>query len=101
MYAGGTLREIAENEGDIDSFIKDKVFFRENIACSTQIELPYYSVGTYKNVCIHCGCDDLLIVSQTNYPKCTRCSDKPAVMRKRWKSISSEECQRSKQRKLV
>ena len=93
---GGTLREIAENEGDIDSFIKDKVFFRENIACST----PYYSVGTYKNVCIHCGCDDLLIVSQTNYPKCIR-SDKPDVMRKKRKSISSEECQGSKQRKLV
>ena len=54
----GTLREIAENEGDIDSFIKAKVFFRENIAWSTQIELPYYSIGTYKNVCIHCGCDD-------------------------------------------
>ena len=97
----GTLREIAENEGDTDSFIKDKVFFRENIACSTQIELPYYSVDTYKNISIHCGCDGLLIVSQTNYPKCTCCLDKPDVMRKKQKWISSEECQGSKQRKLV
>ena len=55
---GGSFREIEETEGDPNSFIKDKVFVRENISCCSQIEIPYYSVGVFKDVCIHCGCED-------------------------------------------
>ena len=32
-----------------------KGFLRENLSCISKIELPYFRVDSYKNVCVHCG----------------------------------------------
>ena len=71
------------------------------MACISQIEIPYYSVGTYKNVCIYCGSEDMLPLTQTAYSKCSRCANKPDVIKKKCKSIVPEDKKASKQKKLV
>ena len=92
---GGSFREIEENEGDVDSFIKDKFFICENISCTSQ---PYYSVGIYKDVCIHCGCTDLLHKLPESYPKCGRCSEKVDVLRKKRKVVTEKDLKGAKKK---
>ena len=88
-----------ENEGDKDADIKNKVFIRENINCYSQIELPYYSDGNFKDICIHCGSGDFLVKSPAKYPKCGRCNDKADVLRTKRKSILQEDLQQKKKKK--
>ena len=82
-----------------DSEISDVVFIRENLACSSKIELPYYSVDAYKDVCIHCG---LLLIgegTEENYPKCNRCSSEPDVKRTMERTITSTDLKSAKKQK--
>ena len=71
------------------------------MACTSEIEIPYYSVGTYKNVCIYCGSEGMLALTQTANSKCSRCADKPDIIKKKYKSTAPEDMTASKLKLLV
>ena len=48
---GGSFNEIHVSNTNKDSKISENIFTRENLSCSSNIEIPYYSAG-YKNICI-------------------------------------------------
>ena len=79
FHCGGSFKEITDFK---DAYIKDIVFVRENLDCKSMIELPYYSVGVYKNICINCGSSDIIAGPSNVYPKCITCADLPDVKRK-------------------
>ena len=54
--------------------VKEKVYVRENIACSDPVEIPYYSSEKFQSICTHCECEcDVDIEGQ--YPLCEYCRD--------------------------
>ena len=66
------------------------VFARENLSCQGNIELPYFSIESYKKICIYCGIagtNRILEASITNYPKCKRCENKPDIPKRKVKVI--------------
>ena len=68
----------------------DKLFVRENLSCTSKIELPYYSVDSYKKICVYCGLPGtsrMLGDGIEFYPKCPNCNAKPAVARCKRKTV--------------
>ena len=56
MYmCGSILSEFLGNGADKDERFLQSIFVRENISCSSKMELPYYSVECYPIVCVYCG----------------------------------------------
>ena len=49
QYVCGSSEYDSEKEG-----ILGKTFVRENLSCTMDIEINYYSAGIYNNICIHC-----------------------------------------------
>ena len=85
---GATLSEYMGSGGDRDEEILKVIFARENLSCSSKIELPYYGVDHYPVVCVYCGVTGTkrtLNTSAENYPKCNNCSEKPDVVRRKRK----------------
>ena len=79
-----TLREMLHTYTTLNA----RVFVRENISCSSRIELPYFSVEAYPILCIYCGIGvtkRTLDIFVENYPQCQSCSDKPNVLRRKQK----------------
>lgn len=95
---GGSLREISGDENS-NADISDKVFVRENLCCTSPIELPYYSVGTYQSICIFCGCSETLTNTPEAYPKCIGCNDKENILKKKRKTIVKADLQSRKKAK--
>ena len=95
---GGSLKEISADE-DPNVHISDKVFVRENLCCTSLIELPYYSVGIYQNICIHCGKSERLTNDVDVYPKCIGCHQKVNVARKKRKTIVEADLGKKKVKK--
>ena len=65
--------------------LSTRFFVRENISCSSKIELPYFSVEAYPILCIYCGnggTKGTLNKSVEHYPQCQSCSDNPNVLRR-------------------
>ena len=52
---GAALSEYAGSGNDRDERHLKTIYVRENIACTSKIELLYYSVEKYPVVCIYCG----------------------------------------------
>ena len=52
---GAALSEYLGTGGDKDERFINSIFARENISCTSKIELPYYSVDHLPKICIHCG----------------------------------------------
>ena len=71
------------------------------MACTSQIEIPYYSGGMYKNVCTYCGSEHMLALTQTANPKCSRHADKPDVIKKKRKSIAPENMKQTNKTRLI
>ena len=66
------------------------MFVRENLLCTSKIELPYYSVDFYKKICVYCGLagtSRLLGNAVDFYPKCPNCEAKPDVRRPKRKTV--------------
>ena len=85
-----SLSECVGNGRDPDEKFLSRVFVRENISCSSKIELPYFSVEAYPILCIYCGIGGTkrtLNKSVEHYPQCQSCSDKPNVLRRKRKTI--------------
>ena len=68
----GTSVVVVEDDEKEARLILDRVFVRQNLVCKTLMELPYYSAG-YKDICIHCGEDEDLVVNEGKYPICGKC----------------------------
>ena len=87
---GAALSEYLGTGGDKDERFINSIFARENISCTSKIELPYYSVDHLPKLCIHCGVGGTsrtLSNSVKHYPKCINCNDKPAVVRQKRKKV--------------
>ena len=67
---GADVHDIDVNEND--SPILEKGFVKLNLTCKSMIEIPYYSVGTYEIICIHCGSDEDVREEPHLYPICSK-----------------------------
>ena len=65
---GADVHDIDVNGND--SPILEKGFVKVNLTC---IEIPYYSVGTYEIICIHCRSDEGVREEPHLYPICSKC----------------------------
>ena len=52
---GATLSEYMGSGRDWDEEIFKVIFVRENLSCSSKMELPYYGVDHYPVVYVYCG----------------------------------------------
>ena len=87
---GASLSEYVGSGGDKDEQLLKVLFVRENLSCSSMIELPYYGVAHYPIVCVHCGVtgtNRTLNTTAENYPKCHNCDEKPDVVRRKRKTL--------------
>ena len=87
---GASLSEYVGSGGDKDEQLLKVLFVRENLSCSSMIELPYYGVPHYPIVCVHCGVTGTkrtLNTTAENYPKCNNCDEKPDVVRRKRKTL--------------
>ena len=65
------------DENNKDLAVIKSVFVKENLSCSVNIELSYYSCDFLKTICIYCGSGvKNLICTAENYPKCQKCQNK-------------------------
>ena len=98
---GSILSEYSRDESNKDLLILKAVFVKENLACSINIELPYYSCDFLKVICIYCGCGGKnLITTPESYPKCQKCkNEKDVPKRKRkWKMTCLSDLSSKKQK---
>lgn len=87
---GSVLSEYLGTGNDRDEKYLKSLFVRENISCSSKIELPYYTVDFYPKICIYCGITGTsrtLGNSVEHYPKCVECAQKPEVVRRKRKAV--------------
>ena len=97
---GSVLSEYCGDVGNRDLIVLEKVFARENLACSANIELPYYSNSSGKVIYIFCGKGGKdLIISEEAYPKCQKCKDKKDVIKRKRKTIMAKDLQGAKKKK--
>ena len=76
-----------------------QLFVRENISCSSNIELPYYTVDVYPKICIYCGISGTsrtLGNYKENYPKCMDCNEKPDIVCRKRKSVIEKDLAKKK-----
>ena len=62
------------------SHLFSRIFIRQNMCCSTQIEIPYFSSECFDVICSYCGSsDDLLPANETlgMNPLCSTCKSDP------------------------
>ena len=80
----------AEFDAEGSSNIFDKVFVRENLSCTSEMELTYYSAAIFPDTCIHCGSKQNLVKSVENYPRCRsqECHKKGDVLRRKRKTVT-------------
>ena len=84
------LSEYLGSGGDKDEQLLKILFVRENLSCSSKMELPYYSIDHYPAVCVYCGVTGTkrtLNTTAEHYPKCHSCGEKPDVVRRKRKVL--------------
>ena len=99
---GGSYKEMETIQGHADTSVSKKLYTRDNLSCSSNIEIPYYSAG-YPNICIFCGRGRYLKpVSALTFPQCENasCSTKEPVKRTKLKQVQKED-KRGKKKKIV
>ena len=52
---GSSLQDLSVDGCDP---VMSKIFVRANVSCSDPVEIPYYSSGSFLDVCIQCGTSD-------------------------------------------
>ena len=99
---GSVLSEYLGTGNDKDEKYLKTIFVRENISCSSKIELPYYTVDIFPKICIYCGktgTSRTLGNSVEHFPKCIDCGDKADVVRRKRKSITETDLSNKKKKK--
>ena len=89
---GASLSEYMGTGRDKDEQLLEVIFVRENLSCSSTVEVPYYSVDYFPAVCIYCGVTGTkrtLNESVEKYPKCNSWGDKPDITSKAEEEIFS------------
>ena len=87
---GGDVHDIDVSENDLP--ILQNVFVKRNHTCKSLVEIPYYSVGEYEVICIHCGTDEGIREDPHLYPICLRCvGDKKQAKKKPTRKFSSKD----------
>ena len=87
---GSVLSEYLGTGNDRDEKHLNSIYVRENISCSSTIELPYYSMDHFPKICIYCGIAGTthrLGDSVECYPKCNECKEKTDVNGRKRKSL--------------
>ena len=64
------------------SFEKERICMR-NICCYEPLEKLYYSVGTYKPLCIFCCSNEELTTKDGRYPQCKTCSSREPIKKRK------------------
>ena len=104
IYVCGVLiREIPEDDIDGDKSILENIHIRENLSCTSNIEIPYYSAKIFKPRCIICGTasiEYLLPNDPMFYPQCSIC-ESPRIKIAKRKTISQCELAAKKQKTLI
>ena len=86
---GSSLAEYCGTGADRDEKFLNVIFVKENISCTSKIELPYYSVDFSPKICIYCGMTGTsrtLGSSVEFYPKCLSCKDNTDILRRKRKT---------------
>ena len=79
-----------EFDSEKDGILR-KTFVRENLSCSSGVEVTYYSAGIYNDICIHCGAKSNLIPKTVEtYPRCRsiECHKKGDVTRRKRRVVT-------------
>ena len=71
---GASWQELQDTE-PIDNILQ-KVFAKANATCPSCVEVPYYTCGSFEDVCHHCRSNEDLSFMLDFYPYCPRCSKK-------------------------
>ena len=98
----GSYKEMETIQGHADTSVSKKLYTRDNLSCSSNIEIPYYFAG-YPNICIFCRRGRYLKpVSALTFPQWENasCSTKEPVKRTKPKQVQKEE-NRGKKKKIV
>ena len=86
-FCGSSFKEFLGDKDNSDGTIFEKVFVKENLSCSSNIELPYFSCDNLKPICIYCGTGKNVIKSITFYPKCAKCKNEKDIPNRKRKTI--------------
>ena len=98
---GSVLSEYEGTGNEKDRKLLNNIHVRENISCSSKIELPYYSVDHFPKICIYCGVRGTsrsLGSSPETYPKCESCKEKPEVQRRKRKAVLNSDLLKKKKK---
>ena len=101
---GSSLSEYLGTGADKDEKHLKDIYVRENLSCSSHIEIPYYAklLDHYPKVCIYCGVSGTTRTLGNNpkyYPKCvTVCKDKPNINSRKRKTVEKEDLTKSKKK---
>ena len=100
---GSSLYEYLEHDGNNDDErVQKKVFVRENLSCLSKIELPFFSVDSYKPICIYCGAEETSRTLRTNddyYTKCNNHEHKEDDPRRKRKTNRADDLRKKKKMK--
>ena len=103
FVCGTSLQEVAKSSKNRDSSILDLNFCRVNLACSSKVELPYYSTSIFKEVCVQCGKGKRVQPNSDPqfYPQCLDCTEPRVLQRKRKQVLECDLKKKQKQTKLM
>ena len=75
-YVCGTIfHDIPLDDPHPDTRVAEHVFNRVNISCKSNIEIPYYTLRSYKKICIRCRRWNGLLPANPEFnTQCSRCN---------------------------
>ena len=84
---GSSFKDFLGDTNNRDTTTFPLVFPRENLRCTSNVELPYYSCDNLKPVCIYCGCNKTVTKTIEFYPKCSRCKGGKDIAKRKRKTV--------------
>ena len=73
-----TLQPFASDD-NIDHTILRRVYVRENLSCQSPMEVAYYGLGLWVDVCCQCGVESQaqnpITREEGKYPLCANCKN--------------------------
>ena len=101
QYVCGTVfHDIPIDERNRGTLILELLYCKENLSCTSPIEIPYYSSKIFPKICYHCGSSKRLLCSDpVFYPQCNRCQSKEQQRIAKWKQVVNSDLGKSKKQK--
>ena len=96
---GGSLQELKSPDDCPENELLEKVYVRANITCTSAVEIPYFSVGCFKDVCYNCGIVNNIDRQDGQYPSCPECRESKNVALKRKRNVWAEKTKNKKTKK--